>query len=402
MIKKDKFTIKVEKETLKTFMKEIPSILYSDKKYNDYLKYKKLAEHYYTYQFKFPPKMFNGCELIDFGAGTGENTLYLSDWGAKCTLVEMNPISYKISKKLFKKYSKNYYEHKFINQSIFDFKSKKKYDIVHCRGVLSHTNKNKELFKKISTFIKPGGYIIYGDPNKFGGFQNMLQRLIVYKFTNNDEEMVKICEYLFKDDIDRSQNYSRRTRRSIIFDRWVIQKQNDPSVTEVLKWFKKNNIKFYNCYPPISNIFETDSVFNYKKTEELEKSYISLIQEIKWMSKKDDDKIDIYDFKKKTKKLSNSKNNLEDYLADCNINSSVKIDQVIKKIKNFDQDLKKFDFNIYAKKNIYKILTEIIKLLKILKNKDLIEIKNFLKKCDTLFKGYVGVRHVDYIGQKLK
>ena len=106
--------------------------------------------------------------------------------------------------------------------------------------------------------------------------------------------------------------------------------------------------------------------------------------------------------KKKTKKLSNSKNNLEDYLADCNINSSVKIDQVIKKIKNFDQDLKKFDFNIYAKKNIYKILTEIIKLLKILKNKDLIEIKNFLKKCDTLFKGYVGVRHVDYIGQKLK
>ena len=37
MIKKDKLTIKVEKETLKTFMKEIPSILYSDKKYNDFL-----------------------------------------------------------------------------------------------------------------------------------------------------------------------------------------------------------------------------------------------------------------------------------------------------------------------------------------------------------------------------
>lgn len=107
MIKKDKLTIKVEKETLKTFMKEIPSILYSDKKYNDYLKYKKLSEHYYTYQFKFPPKMFYGCELIDFGAGTGENTLYLSDWGAKCTLVEMNPMSHKISKKLFRKYSKN-------------------------------------------------------------------------------------------------------------------------------------------------------------------------------------------------------------------------------------------------------------------------------------------------------
>lgn len=74
-------------------------------------------------------------------------------------------------------------------------------------------------------------------------------------------------------------------------------------------------------------------MFNYKKTEEIERSYIGLIQEIKWMTKKDDDKIDIYDFKKKTKKLSNSKNNLENYLADCNISSSIKIDQVIKKLK---------------------------------------------------------------------
>jgi hypothetical protein len=230
----------------------------------------------------------------------------------------------------------------------------------------------------------------------------MLQRLIVYKFTNNDEEMVKICEYLFKDDIDRSQKYSRRTRRSIIFDRWVIQKQNDPSVKEVLNWFRNNNIKFYNCYPPISNAFETDSVLNYKKTEEIERSYIGLIQEIKWMAKKDDDKIDIYDFKKKTKKLSNSKKNLENYLADCNISSSIKIDQVIKKIKSFDKDLKEFDFNIYAKKNTYKILNEISKLLEILKNKNLGEIKKFIKKCDTLFKGHVGVRHVSYIGQKLK
>ena len=37
--------------------------------------------------------MFQGCELIDFGAGTGENTVYLANWGAKFTLVDMNKLA---------------------------------------------------------------------------------------------------------------------------------------------------------------------------------------------------------------------------------------------------------------------------------------------------------------------
>ena len=63
-------------------------------------------------------------KLIDFGAGTGENTVYLANWGAKCTLVEMNDKAQKISK-IFKKYTSNFNEHKFIHSSIFDYDSPK-------------------------------------------------------------------------------------------------------------------------------------------------------------------------------------------------------------------------------------------------------------------------------------
>ena len=81
---------KVEGETLKTFQEEIPSIYFSDKTEKDYMEYRSNAEYIYRYLFKFPQKMFEGTSLIDFGAGTGENTIYLANWGATCTLVEMN------------------------------------------------------------------------------------------------------------------------------------------------------------------------------------------------------------------------------------------------------------------------------------------------------------------------
>ena len=103
-----------EASVLKTFKKEIPSVYYSDKSEKDFLAYYKNAEYFYRNNLKFPPEMFKGKKLIDFGAGTGENTVYLAKWGANCTLVEMNDQAQSISKDVFKKYLKNYEDHTFI------------------------------------------------------------------------------------------------------------------------------------------------------------------------------------------------------------------------------------------------------------------------------------------------
>src|SRR3989344_7039119 len=141
---------KVEGETMATFRTENPSQYFSHKSEKEYNDYVKKFEFVYRELFKFPPQMFRGAELIDFGAGTGENTVYLANWGAKCTLVEMNYLAQNISKEVFKKYAKNFNEHKFILSSIFDYNPAdgKQYDIVHCRGVLSHTAANETAFKK--------------------------------------------------------------------------------------------------------------------------------------------------------------------------------------------------------------------------------------------------------------
>ena len=104
MINKKKIK-KTEKATLKTFQTHIPSIYFSNKSKKQYEKYVKNSEYIYRDLFNFPPKMFQNSNLIDFGAGTGENTIYLANWGAKCTLVEMNKLAQNISKKVFRKYS---------------------------------------------------------------------------------------------------------------------------------------------------------------------------------------------------------------------------------------------------------------------------------------------------------
>ena len=41
--------------------------------------------------------------------------------------------------------------------------------------------------------------------------------------------MIQVSEELFKEDISRSQKYSKRTRNEIIFDRYVVPKQDDLS-----------------------------------------------------------------------------------------------------------------------------------------------------------------------------
>lgn len=94
--------------------------------------------------------------------------------------------------------------------------------------------------------------MVYGDRNTFGGIQEMLQRFAIYRLGGNDDErIVQVAEALFYDDIDRSQRAIPRTRKAIIFDRWVIQQQDDPSVDEVLRFFEEEGLEYVSSWPRI-------------------------------------------------------------------------------------------------------------------------------------------------------
>lgn len=112
----------VEQATLRTFQTELPSVYFSDKTETEFQQYTENAEYTYRDLFKFPPKMFAGATLIDFGAGTGENTVSLARWGADCTLVEMNDKALAIARQVFDRYAARGV-HSFVHASVFDYES---------------------------------------------------------------------------------------------------------------------------------------------------------------------------------------------------------------------------------------------------------------------------------------
>ena len=392
-----------EKSVLETFQEEIPSIYFSDKTEKEYKKFKENFEYMYRYLFKFPPDMFRDKNLIDFGAGTGEGTVCYANWGAKCTLVEMNNLAQKISKDIFQKYTDNYNQHRFIHSSIFDYESpetQETYDIVHCRGVLSHTADKKGAFSKISNFLKPGGYLIFGDPNKAGGFQNMLQRFVIYSFASTPDEMVDVSEQLFKEDIDRAQQFGKRTRRCIIFDRWVVQSQDDPSIKEVLEWFEENNLQFYSSYPPFVPSFISDSTLHFPKFSVGSFKDIGVLTEALWMIHNKDDNTEIPKMLKSLRDLSPNQSALVEYVANCNKNTVVKSDIMKNNISNYIKALEKIDLTSYLENRIKLLLNEVRDLISHIEEKDFENVKKFVHQAKHLFRGATGVRHVDFIGHK--
>ncbi len=389
-----------EKKVLKDFQNQNPSQYYSNQK-KLYKRYKKNFEYNYTYLFKLPLKLFNKCELIDFGAGTGDNTLFLAENGAKCTLVDMNQEAVKKSKNLFKYFlKKNFNNHKFIVSSIFNFKSKKKFDFVQSRGALAHTENPKLAFKKCASFLKKGGIIIYGDPNQFGGFQNMLQRYVIYSLSNNQKEMINNCELFFQNDINRSKKYTNRTREEIITDRWIVYKQDDPSFDNVMQWFKSENISLYSSYPP-TNQFLIDSHMNFPKKKLYDLKGTNSINELFWMRKNKSDFEVLKKFIKKNQNFIKAQNVLSGILSDMRLDSLPNKNRIDVSLKNYLKTLNQIE---PLEKNEIEstkfFLKEVKDLLFYVNKKNKNGVLKIINKSKYLFKGNAGVRHVDYIGIK--
>ena len=400
---KDDILKKVEAETLATFQEEIPSMYFSHLNEEAYNKYVENAEYVYRENFKFPPKMFDGADLIDFGAGTGENSIYLANWGATCTLVEMNDKAQKISKQVFSKYAKNKERHTFVCSSIFDYlpDDGKQYDIVHCRGVLSHTAAKEDAFRKIAGFVKPNGFLIFGDPNKTGGFQNMLQRFAIYHFASTPDEMVDVCETLFKEDIDRSEKAIPRTRRAIIFDRWVIQSQDDPSVSEVVNWAQDSGLRLYSCYPPVLPPLFGDSIHHRPKFDPYSFHEFFSIAELTWMLQTCSDVESLPEVSVQLSRFSSSLADLTAYVANFNMHKNLDTEQftsLSRALVASSDRLTVFLKPLHDKLCVF--AQEAEEFVTLAKSGDLSQVASFIEKARYLFKGACGVRHVDFIAYK--
>ena len=391
----------IQEQVLKAFREEIPSIYYSDKTEKEFMDWKKTMDYMYHDLMHFPPRMFKNQTLLDFGAGTGENTVYFENWGAKCTLVDMNDKAHNISKDIFKKYAKNIDEHHFVLSSIFDYESSDKFDIVHSRGVFQHTNDPEIAFTKLASFLKPGGYLVYGDGNKSGNFQNMLQRMIIMRLADNWDDMVYVAEKLFKEDLDRAQKFAKRRRRCIIFDKWVVPRLTNPTVSEVLTWFNNNDIKLYSSYPPIMTPVLSDSLHHYPKFRTQDFTDIGVLTEAFWLIYNEMDVKELPIIVKSFPELSRKQFELVDYIDDYNFDTDFDMNTFLNKISEYQSSLGELDVTNHLIKRSKIFFDELRTALDLLEKRDLEQMREFIGKAKELFRGAQGVRHIDFIGYKM-
>jgi SAM-dependent methyltransferase len=386
------------------YEKQNPSTYLTDyKKFDKFIKNREDV----LLKLKLPKNIFLKKNLIDFGSGSGLNTIVYSILGANCTLIENDKKSILNSQKLFKKFSKNKY--KIINQDIFKTKISKKYDFVISNGVAHHTKSPFLNLKICIKCLKKGGFFILGIGETNGFFQRNLQRYILYTLANNNNEIINFAKKLFKEHLKRAQKYSGRSLDEIIYDTYINPKIKTLSLTDIINFFNKNKLDIFSFYgnkKNLSEILDTD-VTQFKLTNSTIKK-----------QKKKTLNLNLHDIESFS--LSNnksSKTNNQTYSQINQLNRSLNEfttninDLEFGKIKNINFKKKIIDLNkkvnnitkidIINKQHHLKFLNECYYVFKILNSKDtkknkFLKIEKYLLKCKVLLKGLNG-KGMNYI-----
>ena len=367
----------------------------------------------FLFNLRLPKRIFANSSMIDFGCGTGQNSLIYNYLGSDCTLIEYDKKSYYECLKLFKKYAKNKF--KVINKDIFKFKSKgKKFDFVISNGVAHHTENPKKNINICCNALKKNGFFILGIGNKSGFFQRNIQRLILYKISDTEKDIIKYSKILFKKHLKRSVKFSGRKIDEVIYDTYLNPKIETFSLNEIKNIFKKNNLTLYSSYYPLKNVanFFEPSIQQFKiRNNKKKRLRMKSLNELALSDFQDltvsNNKMNNLDLYKNIKKLHLPMSKLVNEIDDKNFKNK-KINITIKNLKNYKKGLLKLKkINIFDNKHNEVFLDEVLKIYKILgAKKDKIskfkDIKKFLKKTKKIFKGVSGVGMSYYVGYKTK
>ena len=161
---------------------------------------KYLNELYENEQYKIiysNIKIFNGKSILDLGCGTGRFSRWFANMGFNVTGIDFSGRCIEIAKKLDLSNSINY-----IQDSIFDYSTDEKFDLIFTWGVLAIACKNINDFNfvlnKMKNSLNPGGRIIIVEPFH----SNFLHRVLsldineAIKLLKQNSFLVKNVSYL--------------------------------------------------------------------------------------------------------------------------------------------------------------------------------------------------------------
>ena len=273
-----------KREVLTAFQKVSPSKIAIEFQ-EEFVKYQENQYNLFFQKLKFPPELFNGKRVIDFGCGTGEMDIILANWGANIEGFDFNSISINRANEL-----KNYFQlSSKISFAVGDIDThpfkEADYDISVSFGVIAHVPDQQNMFRRMANAIPKGGFVILGFIEDSGLIQRLMHRAIVLANSDkSDAEIFRIAKTCFSEHIERSVKFGGRTADSVINDYLVNPHYIGISTQNLIKWATQNGLEYYSGVPNLDMPFLVDSpYFNViSKNSVIYEMYFSLLR-LRWL-----------------------------------------------------------------------------------------------------------------------
>jgi 2-polyprenyl-3-methyl-5-hydroxy-6-metoxy-1,4-benzoquinol methylase len=385
-------------EVLTAFLKVSPSkVGIESKEY--FAKYQQNLFNLFFHKLKFPPELFRGKKVIDFGCGTGEVDMVLANWGANVEGFDFNEISISRANEL--KESFGFSQQTSFSVGDIDAYSylSGAYDLSVSFGVIAHVPDQENMFRRMADACKKDGFVMLGYIEDSGLIQRLLHRAIVMLNSDkSDAEIFRIAKANFSEHIERSVKYGGRSAESVINDYLVNPKYIGISSQRLFSWASQYGLEYYSGWPNIELPFVVDSPY-FKlipKDSAIYNLYFSLLR-LRWLYAQDEDNAVFSDLMNRLPKVDNDIEALFQGLNDIlqhKDSSELTFSAVQDSLKNVEQGVASITKEIsgYINENFLDLNVELLRVLEMVVKKAR-ENKEFdlNKVSGKLFRGYNGL-----------
>ncbi|OEU66069.1 MAG: hypothetical protein BA863_16400 [Desulfovibrio sp. S3730MH75] len=198
-----------------------------------------------------PSRMIEGRTVIEFGPGSGYNSLFTHSLSPeKYLLVEANPTGIATIAKLFADV-KNTDNITIAESLIEDFAISDRFDFVFCEGVIPAQRNPVSFLKHIASFATPGGVVVITCVDNVSALSEMLRRFVSQYIVDPDcsiQENAKKLAPIWKDHLDSLEGMTRP------HEDWILDNMLQPfygpwlSIKEAIEGLE-DNFCVYNSSP---------------------------------------------------------------------------------------------------------------------------------------------------------
>jgi SAM-dependent methyltransferase len=179
-----------------------------------------------------------GANILEAGCGTGQLSIFLSRYMRNIFAIDLSEGSLIEANKFIMEHNiSNVY---LAKMNIFKlFFQKNFFDIVIANGVIHHTHNPELAFEKLVDVLKVDGIIVIGLYHKYGRMIQKIRQKLIAIFGDK----FKFLDKRFR------KNFSEKKKYAWFLDQYKNPHEITFSISEVLKWFKKNKIDYLSSLP---------------------------------------------------------------------------------------------------------------------------------------------------------